>query len=816
MSQWNSQSLEGGDLEEEDIKNDETFGAAVDPGSGPPHSLPAFFGGESSGAALGGEADDFEALKSAEEYGLGDMSDSLQDDPNANAFNDDTFGDSLEKIPTEGLPGFFGGSSQDNHAQSSHSSSTKGAEKRKETESDESEWKKKQEVFAKFHEEFLREQEVSGITSKEDLSTDEQLASLLNFSIDDDDELLQTAISASSKDNAYIREQPQAPVATGTANAPVAEIARPPQTYADLAKGGMQPQAPHQTAVNAPTMPMATPQVMNNVELLRQQIMQLQLLLTTEPPLAPGLEGCPPSAEEYRRLISQRQEACQKLQQLYMYMQQIDTANRQQGYNVSSVSRQLAFLTSGPHAAVASPPIQAEYIKLFQTGSWKLPKKTHGRFMTSQETRLIASMQGRQLYIAGAKNPGADWYLHMWRARKLQKIAKSYGFESIPEDIVLPKGSVEFIDGSNDPTKLSMVWGNWTKSRLWESFNHVLGRSEKGSLKKPRRLLNLGDEPELPEVSSKTLQESDATNLPRADKEEFYEERRKEAARKEAQTKAAAKMLAGKLTDQDPDKQSLWSARAAISSGLDALVRVRDAANSRSIRLKSSPPPDQQETELMQKQIRDSLSQLVRALGLETNFEFGTDSSNQTNSFSLRDLSTPSEDGLALLMVTISMSKGKKLLCRAVPWLPPGPVAALVTAAMKHLPHFVASAAEGPDAEEADELLSESLAKWISTAVVPQTTDNQDSHTSLDLLIIWIRHLINSHDASILQALLNHPGGAKVFIALLERGKDEANSLQRYAQQGSLEPKKKSQFESSVKEWNNLTEQLASLTQSSG
>lgn len=626
-----------------------------------------------------------------------------------------------------------------------------------------------------------------------------------------DEELLQTAISVSQERREYVSGSDEGVKATSTSN----EV-RPPHApsylYSDTSfdqTATTTQERKHRVMQENVAQPLPEG---NNIESLRQQIMQLQLALTSPPPLAPGLEGSPPTVEEYNRLIAQRQEACERLYSLYSYMKQIDDMAARQGHNTLGVSQQLAFLTSGPHAAVACPPIQAAYIKLFQTGSWRLPRKSKGRFMTSQETRLIASMQGRQLYFAGANNPGADWYLHMWRARRLQKIAQQYGFENIPEDTVLPAGSVQPMENSMDDTKLSVVWGNWTKSRLWETFNHVLGRAEKGSLNKPRRLLNLGDEPELPEKATKAPQADETPE--QEDKQRVFEERKQEAKRKESQTRAAAKMLAGKLTEENPDKQSLWSARAAISAAHDALVCVRDAANLRSVRLKSAPAPSVEETEAMQQQIKRALAQLVRNLGLETNFEFGeTKQQGQTNSHSLEELATPSDDGLAMLMIIVSMSKGKKLVCRAVPWLPPGPVAALITAAMQHLPHFVASAAEGSDAEEADELLSQSLAKWIRTAVMPQ--QNAADRVTLDLLTIWIRHLVESHDASILQALLNHPGGAKVFVALLERGKEEADALQNYFQSPNLDKRKKAQLGKSIDQWNKLTEKLAAATQSS-
>lgn len=70
-------------------------------------ALPAFFGGsEGDLSGLGGEPNDFAALQSAEDH---DAATKSQEDPEKNKFNDMTFGESLDDIPTEGLPGFFGG-----------------------------------------------------------------------------------------------------------------------------------------------------------------------------------------------------------------------------------------------------------------------------------------------------------------------------------------------------------------------------------------------------------------------------------------------------------------------------------------------------------------------------------------------------------------------------------------------------------------------------------------------------------------------------------------------------------------------------------
>jgi hypothetical protein len=70
------------------------------------------------------------------------------------------------------------------------------------------------------------------------------------------------------------------------------------------------------------------------------------------------------------------------------------------------------------------------------------------------------------------------------------------------------------------------------------------------------------------------------------------------------------------------------------------------------------------------------------------------------------------------LLSFLSLAKGKRAMVRAVPMLSSADKVTAVTAGMRHLPHFVASAEADKETEDADALLGSSLAKWVKTVHV--------------------------------------------------------------------------------------------------
>ena len=135
------------------------------------------------------------------------------------------------------------------------------------------------------------------------------------------------------------------------------------------------------------------------------------------------------------------------------------------------------------------------------------------------------------------------------------------------------------------------------------------------------------------------------------------------------------------------------------------------------------------------------------------------------------------DDGAVLSL--LSLPKGKRTFLRAVPMLPPESRIAAVTAGMRSLPYFVASAVAGKDADEADAALATALAGWVKTLSppAPAAAANGASKASvLGMLTSWLTELATSHSGGTIRALLNHPGASEVISALLFRGEAEATA----------------------------------------
>jgi hypothetical protein len=130
-------------------------------------------------------------------------------------------------------------------------------------------------------------------------------------------------------------------------------------------------------------------------------------------------------------------------------------------------------------------------------------------------------------------------------------------------------------------------------------------------------------------------------------------------------------------------------------------------------------------------------------------------------------LASPSESlDDDVILALLSLPKGKRALCRALPMLHPADRVTAVAAGMRHLPHFVASAVAGTEAEEADAALSAALAKWIKTTMpVPGAAGGP-----LSILCQWVAELHLGHTGPIIRALLQHPGASDAISALLFRG----------------------------------------------
>ena len=121
--------------------------------------------------------------------------------------------------------------------------------------------------------------------------------------------------------------------------------------------------------------------------------------------------------------------------------------------------------------------------------------------------------------------------------------------------------------------------------------------------------------------------------------------------------------------------------------------------------------------------------------------------------------------------------------------LAPGDRATAVLSGLRHLPHFVASAAAGADAEAADAALGAALAAWVR-ALMPEAAAEgagagagagAGGRSVLSLLNSWIEELQTRHPGAVIRALLQHPGASDVISALLLRGETEAAGAEALA-----------------------------------
>ena len=164
------------------------------------------------------------------------------------------------------------------------------------------------------------------------------------------------------------------------------------------------------------------------------------------------------------------------------------------------------------------------------------------------------------------------------------------------------------------------------------------------------------------------------------------------------------------------------------------------------------------------------------------------------------------EDGALLSL--LALPKGKRALLRASPMLSQEQRARVIAGGLRHLPHYVASAAGGAEAEEADAALAAALAGWVRGAGPPAP-----AHPAgvLPLLTAWLAELHAHQPGRVVRALLNHPGASEVISALLVRGEAEATAAAAAAAalQGQPQAQQAALILSAVAQWRECTEAVA-------
>ena len=345
------------------------------------------------------------------------------------------------------------------------------------------------------------------------------------------------------------------------------------------------------------------------------------------------------------------------------------------------------------------------------------------------------------------------------------------------------------------------------RRQAWETSNHVLGRQESMSLRRQRKVLEVGNAGE--GVGWDEDDESEAAVASRSSRGEGSD------AGAVFSTSARA----------DTGSASMWTARMRAERCLELVLSLQDSARnlSRNLRAAATSNAARNAVTAQRSEVAALREALASDLGLGPSdaapqSPTAEGAASVSSSPSLSALTTlPSvrlEEG-GSLMSLLTLPKGKKLLARAVPMLPSEAKVKAVTAGLIKLPHFVASLTAGRDAEESDTALASALAQWVRTAVPPPPpakapvvipararqsasppapTDGSSSEVAaapfasaaaaapavpqlqqplLALLADWVALLHASHNGATVRNLLSHQGASGVISALLHRGEAE-------------------------------------------
>jgi len=209
---------------------------------------------------------------------------------------------------------------------------------------------------------------------------------------------------------------------------------------------------------------------------------------------------------------------------------------------------------------------------------------------------------------------------------------------------------------------------------------------------------------------------------------------------------------------------AMWSARARIDDALATVLQLQDVARRLQAMLRTFPPPPADAITPLRDEVGVLRDELAEVLGLRKATPAAADDAGVE------------EGGIddAALLSLLSLPKGKRLLARAVPMLAPEDKVQAVHAGLRHLPHFVASATVGADAEEADAALGGALAKWV--ADTPPAVDEPGA--ALAMLTLWVHELSQANSGAIVRALIEHPLGTGIITNLLLRGENESKAVE--------------------------------------
>ena len=419
------------------------------------------------------------------------------------------------------------------------------------------------------------------------------------------------------------------------------------------------------------------------------------------------------------------------------------------------------------------------------------PRKRTGKHMTTSDVGYVNRCLGGGLRKTGVDSSRAEWYAHALRAKRIQLAAASRGDPSPTTAALFPPSAIPsataaqeaFVAGAGRLTHA-------VQSRAWEERNHVLGRVDKSTVARPRRMLALGDASDINKSRGVPLLQHLAVQREAAVKAALELKAAADAAAKEAAAAQAAEV--GGVQDeteggsQDESKKQKSSKKGgkrnakggkggkqsapsdkAILADAERMARKQGAAALASALVGQSGGANPLGAAKVEGTALWNARQMVDAvaaarvayLDAALTYQAVQSAGDKASPLALRatqaavegaqlalgtalglysegawpkegdSAPAPPGDGAVVLGTLVGLTKGKKALLRAAQYVPQAALLALVTASMEHLPMFVASMSVDPDAPVVDDQVALLLDRCIRGANVPvKSTDGSAGH----------------------------------------------------------------------------------------
>ncbi|KAF0693733.1 Aste57867_15334 [Aphanomyces stellatus] len=321
------------------------------------------------------------------------------------------------------------------------------------------------------------------------------------------------------------------------------------------------------------------------------------------------------------------------------------------------------------------------------------------KVMNPRDVQFVVQQQLKQ--IRSSDPFSDDYYFHNYNVKRERAKAVGGG-GALP----LPSWKLEHVKPC-DPRDASRA----TKSREWETQNQVLGRTAKSSLYRPRELLNLsGDSDDVAAASG------DGPVLSRAS------------------TPSNSVFL-----------NDTWAKRQRIDQGMGHLLALQDARHlldARRINVQQFHQMDPSQMDPSLVDLRDKTATLLLDLA------------------SVLGVSAGACDTRVLFAI-LSVSKGKKLVCRALPLLHPSARFVL----FPYLVQFMLAMPIDPTADETTIADEDRLAQTLVVALLYQQPSPSPAALAESLQLALDGQSLHS-----LSMVLHNRARAELLQALLQKG----------------------------------------------